>query len=178
MNSEPKSQEEIDKQQVLEKYAPDIDKIDLDLSGTETAQPAVSAEIMAKEEAKEEEAIAEFAGQQTPEVELLDLGFLHGAESEEERVFRTQFRQVVLAGYMDGKSLDEIYAVVDGMERSSNVNTQNLPLRDIAGRIYRSAQERGTEVQRCHICGKYNPRYEDNCPSFCPYNDSEGQGQS
>ena len=177
MSIEPQSQEEADKQKLLEKYAPDLDKIDLDLSGTGTAQPNVSPEIIEREEAREEQAIEELARTQTPDIELLDLGFLTGQESEEDRLFRIKFRQVVISGYMEGKSLDEIYALVDGMERSSAVDdhSSSLPLRDIASRIYRSAQERGGETQRCHICGKYNPRYEDNCPSFCPYSDSEGQ---
>ncbi|AGY58360.1 hypothetical protein [Gloeobacter kilaueensis] len=175
MSVEPPSEQEKDKQKILEKYAPDIDKIDLDLSGTGPAQPNVSPDVMAKEKAEEEKAAVEFAREQAPNVELEDFDFLHDQESEDERIFRTQFRQVVLAGYMEGKSLDEIYTAVEAIERSDAVDTKNLPLRDLAGRIYRSAKERGSEVQRCYICGKYNPRYEDSCPSFCPYSESEGQ---
>jgi hypothetical protein len=178
MNTEPPTKEEADKKEILEKYAPDVDSIDLDLSGTEPAQPEVSPEIIAEEKAREERDAAEFAKRQAPEIEFVELDFLQNEETEDERIFRTQFRQVVLAGYMEGKSLDEIYTAVEAIERSPAVDTKNLPLRELASRIYRSAQERGSEVTRCHICGKYNPRYEDSCPSFCPYNENEGRGQS
>ncbi|UFP93908.1 hypothetical protein [Gloeobacter morelensis] len=175
MSAEPQSKEATDSQENPEKYTPDLDKIDLDLSGTETAQPNVSPEIIAREEAKEAQVIADYADAQAPDLEFLPLDFLNDQEDEEERDFRVKFRQVVLAGYGEGKSLDEIYTAVDAIERSKAVDTKNLPLHDLAERIYRSAANRSSEVTRCYICGKYNPRYEDSCPTFCPYSESIGQ---
>lgn len=156
------------KQEFAQKYAPNLDKVDLNLTGTETAQPDVSPEIIEREDEKEEQAKTELS-EQAPDLELVDLEFLQSDQSEEERLFRIQFRQLVLAGHAAGKSLEEVYVDVRDVEATPEARSQALPLREIAQRIYRSADQRGGADAQCNICGKMNPRYEDNCPSFCPY---------
>lgn len=169
MNVQQKSDEDAAKQEFAQKYAPDLSKIDLDLSGTETAQPDVTPEDIERANKQEEKAKLDLTEEQAPNLELLNLDFLRPEQTEEERLFRVQFRQMVLAVHAQGKSLEDVYANITELKRSNAEIIQKLPLQDIAQRLWKSAEQRGGVDEICTICGKVNPSFEANCPSFCPY---------
>jgi membrane-bound lytic murein transglycosylase len=169
MNIEQMSDEDTAKQEFAQKYAPDLSNIDLDLSGTETAQIDVTHEDIEASNKAEEQAKQELVEEQSPNLELLNLDFLRPEQTEEERLFRVQFRQMVLANHAQGKTIEDVYANITELKRSDEKMAQSLPLQDIAKRLWRSAEQRGSADELCTICGKVNPSFEANCPSFCPY---------
>ncbi|MBC7883511.1 MAG: hypothetical protein H7Y37_19655 [Anaerolineae bacterium] len=169
MNTKEISDEDTAKQEFAQKYAPDLSKLDLDLSGTETAQIDVTHADIEASSKEEEKAKQELTEAQTPNLELLNLDFLRPEQTEEERLFRVQFRQMVLAVHAQGKTIEDVYANITELKRSDEKMTQTLPLKDIAQRLWKSAEQRGGVDEICTICGKVNPSFEANCPSFCPY---------